>query len=702
MTDQQNESEIAVPAQTARPLPAWVIPVAISAILLAALLLRVYYFDTTVQVPQGGDQGEYYGRAAMLAGGDGYYDPAKWVRPPLYIFFLAGVFKLFGYSVLDIRLVQVVLGLTAVLLVYGIARRIAGERSALVAMAACALYLPLATISNLVMSETLFIVLLLGAMYALTRWSVNGSRLLWLPAGGVLLGLATLTRSYALLFLPLAAIWVWLSARREKHKGWTTVAVFLIAFVMVVSPWTLRNALVYHSFIPVDTTGGYNFLLANGGFQDKSEMEKVLLPIAGYAERDRYAYQQALSYMVSHPRQALESAVTNAFYLAKLEYLPDLIRVDKGVSWGERAASTLLGDIPFLAALALGPAGLFLSGRRRPAALFGAWLGFCFVLALFTPVDFIGLRYRLPMMPFLIIGLACFAVTVVERAFRWRKQWWASAALALAVLFVILELFAYQNVPLVLGRVLDRQSLETQADQTYLVGDYGNAEKFYQAALSLQPDFLDARLGLANTLLATGKTNEAAKQYEMALQVNPYDPRSHGGLGEIYRRAGDTSKTAKQFNVDDEAALLDWTFKWLPVQSRQRVDVGYLDAGYVDGFWPAENKDSVSYRRARENAEVRFGPIATADEVSIRMASLSPNALPVQVLVNGKDVGTAKATEDFQLFTFKVADVSKANTPLTVEFRSQMSEEGDGSDARYAGVAVDWVSVKTNAGGAGE
>src|SRR6266849_1593001 len=83
------------------------------ALIVAALLLRIFY---NLALHLGGhppssfviDEREYFGAAHMLAEGRGFsfFDTALWVRPPLYVIFLAPLVGLFGTDTTPVLLAQ--------------------------------------------------------------------------------------------------------------------------------------------------------------------------------------------------------------------------------------------------------------------------------------------------------------------------------------------------------------------------------------------------------------------------------------------------------------------------------------------------------------------------------------------------------------------------------------------------------------------
>jgi 4-amino-4-deoxy-L-arabinose transferase-like glycosyltransferase len=256
---------------------------ALIVVIFVALALRLVALWAARDATPVLDEQLYLMRAEALLDGRGYLGSYQsWVRhhethriaelpqypgayqPPMYAGFIAFVLAITGRSVLAVKLVQVLLSTATVGIVYAIGRSWFDHRRALVAAWICALYPNLIAFSHYLWSETLFIFLLLGVVWLLTRRTLPG----WgaCVAAGLLLGIAALTRAVILYFTPVLLVWMVVVHRR----AWATAAVraISVAAVMaaVIAPWTWRNYRVHGGFVLIDTSGAFNVWRGNTPF----------------------------------------------------------------------------------------------------------------------------------------------------------------------------------------------------------------------------------------------------------------------------------------------------------------------------------------------------------------------------------------------------------------------------------------------------
>lgn len=118
--------------------------------------------------------------------------------------------------------------------------------------------------SGYVMTESLYSVTLLFALLASVAW-IKQPRAGRAFGTGALWGIAALTRPTALPLAVVAALWAWapLGLALAPGERRRQVGLLLLGVALTVAPWTLRNAVSMHAFVPLTTGGGRSLLDAN-------------------------------------------------------------------------------------------------------------------------------------------------------------------------------------------------------------------------------------------------------------------------------------------------------------------------------------------------------------------------------------------------------------------------------------------------------
>jgi 4-amino-4-deoxy-L-arabinose transferase-like glycosyltransferase len=224
------------------------------------------------------DASAYAAIAASLYHDEGFTvgptatQPSSNYSPGLPLF-VAGLYKVTGG--VHERLARVVLaliGTLGVLLAYLLGRRLArcvpfrgyskGKvRSAplagLIAAAAVAIYPALLEYQGMLMSEPLAATLLAAAILALL-WAGDAGAPLprWLIPGVLLGALAMVRPEYLGVAIVLAVVVFALGARPDWKRALGSAAALLAAALVVIVPWTIRNAEALGRFVPISTGGG--------------------------------------------------------------------------------------------------------------------------------------------------------------------------------------------------------------------------------------------------------------------------------------------------------------------------------------------------------------------------------------------------------------------------------------------------------------
>ncbi len=378
-------------------------------ILVAALAIRVAWVLATPDYQLVHDALDYDNHAASIAAGDGFatsYGRPTAFRPPLYPFFLAGVYVFTGQDVFAARIANAFVGTGIVALIGLLAFQLWGRRESLVAMALGAVYVPLILVGQSVMSEPLAVLCMLGALAAaLRRWAV---------LAGVLMGLAILGRANALILLLPLAVAVW--------RGPKPALALVLAAVLTVAPWTIRNAIVLDHFVPVSTQLG-SALAGTYNSEARADKENPAswrslrrvddyMPIfsrvrtTNEAVTEQELREASLEFIKEHPA-----------YVGKVAYWASRRMLDlAGMDWSIHTASTIsagrtagiTGVICFWIFAVLAVIGAFTQRARAAPLWFWSVPMLMYLSVVFLVVE--TPRYRTAIDPFIIL-LAALALT---------------------------------------------------------------------------------------------------------------------------------------------------------------------------------------------------------------------------------------------------------------------------------------------------
>lgn len=228
----------------------------IAIVALGAFLRFAAVLGTVVDAPLRADAGDYfsyaynldqfgvYSRSHAFLGGDRSLPAPDAIRSPGYPLLLSLLMEPSpsGQTLLNITLLQALLGVLMVWLVFVLGRQCLSPGWALLAALLTAVSPQLVVSGTYVLTETLFsflLLLVLAAVFTQYRFS---SRLWIALLSGMVIGAATLTRPtlqyLMLLLLPL----VYLVLPRSLR--WQHMGLMVLGFVLVFGPWLVRNQVV--------------------------------------------------------------------------------------------------------------------------------------------------------------------------------------------------------------------------------------------------------------------------------------------------------------------------------------------------------------------------------------------------------------------------------------------------------------------------
>lgn len=646
-------------------------------LMLVGLALRLWFVAVNVIDPRfsAADDGDYFRRALRFAATGQYLDDSWLIRPPLHVFMFAAIMRLgilVGAPDLGIPLirgVQIALSLLMIPLGYDLVRRLFNPRAGLVFATIMALWFPMVELPALILSEPLFVYMLMLHLWLLVLWrDRRATRRSWLLLGcaGMLLGLAALARSPALYSIPFVLIFVGMTLLDDARppttglqrllsglwaglrSNWLRIArlslVFVAGFVMVVGPWTLRNYLTYQRFIVIDTLGPVNLwlTLTPGKNDGAGEGEgKSILASIPQAERQEFVSSEIRRIVGENPLILTRNFWPHFQHIWKAQFVEDFL---VKASFFTRPLYEVwpigaLGDLiwftfAFCSLFAL--AAPLREGAFRWLAL--GWMAYSMLIVMIVHVE---PRYLLPLwLMMAIYGAAAIGTAPQLLATLRSRPLHGGLALLLAGAFLVL-VFSYRDYPAIIARGFAREEHRAAGAQAYAAGDYATAASEFEQAIAAHPFFVDARTHLALSLLALDQP---------AAALDALADRTHRAdlvRGAILRALGRDAEAAEymtdaEFRAGEDVQVL--ALDWLRPPPRSYLDLGDgLDFGYLAGFSPGETKidpatgATATYRWMRDQGTIVLplvAPLQAGSVVKLRLAGAFPASTPLTVTFN--------------------------------------------------------------------
>ncbi len=482
--------------------------------------------------------------AKRIAAGDWVGNEAFFMGP-LYPYFLGVIYKIFGPSLLAAKLVQSIVGAFTAGVVYLLGREAFGVGVGAIAGLLAALYVPFIFTDTLILLPVLATLLNTLMLYFLYRGVVRESMGAFLLAG-VFAGLSAAGNASILAFAPLALGFIVLYGSSPLDARIRKAVLFAVGIAAIVTPIMIRNYAVGRDLVPLTSNAGLNFYIGNSakatgayvkpdGLDIYTDPEgKVLAERAVGHELKPSAVsawwkRRALDFIRRDPGAFAYNMVRKFFFFWSVYEIPQIEHLPF-----ERQYSRIL-RIPtpsFGMVCPLGIVGIALALRRRKEA----WLFLLFILAYSAGIItfFVVARYRLPMVPVLMVFAAYYLFWLISAGADGRWKPIAYSLVGFFALFVLVHINFYRIHP-----------LNGFAQSYYRLGiiyegkgDQASALANYKKALEIDPAIAQAHVNLGILLSRQGKYEEAEKELRDATVRDPDYDKAFYNLGLVYAETG--------------------------------------------------------------------------------------------------------------------------------------------------------------------
>ncbi len=248
------------------------------------------------------------------------------IHSPGYGIYLASIYTVLGKDYFTVQFVQNLLNSLGAVLIFLIAGRLLTWPVGICAGLIVAIWHHLAFYSNIILPDSSCVLPTLAAIYLLAATERGRPRAWWVYAlAGLLIGLSVWIRPNTLMlgvFVAIALPFISIRRRQAARRSWLIAVVSLV----VISPITIRNYILYHEFIPVSINTGivmWEGIADIGGEQfgavrtdpEVAAQEAFIYDNPGYGEM--WSYPDGIARDRNRLKKGLNVIAHNPFWFAR-------------------------------------------------------------------------------------------------------------------------------------------------------------------------------------------------------------------------------------------------------------------------------------------------------------------------------------------------------------------------------------------------
>lgn len=518
--------------------------------LLTAFSLRVIFLTVVRDYPllyiQSLDEKYYVELGKSIAGGTLGGEPGAFFMDPLYGYFLALIFFLFGDNLTAVRLVQILLDSFNVIIILVIGRRVWNPGAGIIAAIIWSTYTVAFYYSLLLLKVTLattgiliFILMLLSAV------KNQRKKVVWFFLG-MAAGVLNYISANFILIIPLTLFFYGFIERSKWQILIRNSVIFLLGAMTLLSLGGIRNYIITGQPAFLNTSSGLILYSCNNpqnttGLFDVPEFSQSH-PVAcqkdfhSEAERrtgEPLSSRDASNFWrnetfraVKHHPQIIPILILNKLKWTLANYEITMNQPYQFVANFSGVDKWPLPNYAFI--LAFGLPGLIVGIFQKKKV---GWLLIPILTIMATMMIFyVCTRFRMPMVPFLVIGAGIWFCI----AYAWAKNRnWSK----------IIGLFLASSLLFFLSMMIspppgDGYKEFGLAKAFFLQNDHDRAEALALTALNQFPDNPDLYILLGRIARKKGRIGKAIEYYQKAMKINPDNFTVNYDLGILYMDTG--------------------------------------------------------------------------------------------------------------------------------------------------------------------
>jgi len=529
------------------------------------LTFRVFCFLQNASNPLSSqvflDETYYVNFGRAVASGYLLGESGVFFMDPLYGYFLGFFFLLFGDDLAFLKIFQIIIDAGNVLLIYFLGKKVAGRNAGVTAAFLYAVYPVAVFYALLLLKTTLTLTSLLLFTLFLIKVAEGRKPFQWFLLG-CFAGLMIYLRANLLLMAPFALLAYWFVERPDAKRFIQHGVLFVAGIIFLLLPGAVRNYAVTGEMLWLNSQSGRSLYVCNNpenlsGLYDvasfsradpigmeedfQREAERKLGRALSAKEASTYWRNETISFLLNNPEDFAKLMTNKLKYIVGNGEIP----VNHSYSLAAKFSPIFQFHFPnFAFVLAFGGVGLFLLLRENRKAV---WLLPPILCMLATMLIFYASsRFRLPMVPFLLVGSGVFLVALLEFPST-RRIVLASGVLLGCLIFwgstqvsvpsyddndsyLLSKAYLKAGKPELARKTALEALEEFPAQERFLVqlgiaflqaDKYDEALHILKKAGEANPLRLDVWNNIGLVLLRVGKPEEAISSLEKAFQLSP-------------------------------------------------------------------------------------------------------------------------------------------------------------------------------------
>lgn len=536
--------------------------ITIVVVFFAAFCVRMVYLEQIKSnpffMPRSLDPWFYHAWATDIISGN-WLGKSVFQGMPLYAYFLAGIYAVAGVSVYAAYFVQVVIGALSCVLIFLLGRRVFSYSTGVIAAIGAILYKPFIFYDGMLVGASLVVLLYLVVLLFFINYidrpsTVRGVLL------GILIGIAGLARA-PIVLLPLF-YFGYLAFKSLLFPSAINLvvhlkrcAVLFIGICIVFSITTLRNYFVAGDMIALTAHSGFNMYIGNNpdatgrfhapqgiGRQIEYMMdnahaiaEKQLGRELKPSEGSRFWKQRAYGWIRKNPFDFIKLLCRKIYLFWQGGEISDF----RNIEFFERFSALMrLPFITFMMIVPLAVIGIVLSLKRNGCLTVLR----CFIVSYLVAIImyFINSRYRIPVVPVLLIFAAHTVTTVIQQvAARRYKRFFCYIIVICTVYFLFSLKYEKPN--------LSDDYNELGSWYISEKHDYKKGIALFKEAVRLKPDNDFVWFNLACAYFDENDLDYARAAFEKCIELNSNDYESYNLLGIICAKENNHAEAASYF-----------------------------------------------------------------------------------------------------------------------------------------------------------